>query len=157
MSPASTDFIRRLPKIIARCSLLKALPTTTCAICTDDFICQDKLVRLPNCHHLFHRKCILPWFSINNTCPLCRHVFPVQQPNRYYMQLRTRQQSSDNHVFYLNFHLRPLPPSNSDYSQSPTGLLGDMLVAEGYPELATRACGPFWVSVDRIQSSAAGQ
>ncbi|KAI3501642.1 hypothetical protein L1887_29563 [Cichorium endivia] len=163
MTPASVNFIRRLRKLIATCSLLKALPTTTCAICVDDFNCQDELLRLPNCRHIFHRNCILPWFSRNNTCPFCRQVFPVEQPKRYAVPLRTHlcpwHPSNDTHVFHLHFHIRPLPPWNSDYPHSspPTGPLEEMLVAEGYPQLATRACGPFWVSVNRNQQSDAGR
>ncbi|KAL4570364.1 hypothetical protein LXL04_026016 [Taraxacum kok-saghyz] len=162
MTPASSEFTRRLHTVIATRSLLKALLTTTCAICTDDYLRQDELVRLPNCRHLFHRKCILPWFSRNNTCPLCRRVFPAEQPKRYTLPLRfqsvcfNRQERDTDHVFHLHFHLRSMPPSNPDDLWPPVGHLQQMLVEEGYPELATRACGPYWVSINRIQQSTAG-
>ncbi|KVH95085.1 Zinc finger, RING/FYVE/PHD-type [Cynara cardunculus var. scolymus] len=162
-TPAAAAFIRRLCKITANCSLLKTLPTTTCAICMDDFNCQDLLLRLPNCHHIFHRKCILPWFSRNNTCPLCRRVFPPEKPKIYSIPLRSHilriqhrspfSQQSTNTVLHLNFHLRSDQSSSSTNSDPPQPLpslrpLEIMLLAEGLPELASRASGPFWISAD---------
>ena len=26
-----------------------------------------------NCNHTFHRKCIIKWFNIDKTCPICRN------------------------------------------------------------------------------------
>jgi hypothetical protein len=25
-----------------------------------------------NCNHLFHKNCLIQWFKINKTCPICR-------------------------------------------------------------------------------------
>ncbi|KAI3728057.1 hypothetical protein L6452_16685 [Arctium lappa] len=163
--PVAAAFIRRLCKITATCSILKTLPTTTCAICMDDFKCHDDLIPLPSCHHIFHRNCILPWFSTNNTCPLCRRQFPPEKPKTYSVPLRSHilrishrhrppfSQQSRNTVFRLNFHLRPEQSSSTNSGNpqpSPTSIspLEMMLVAEGLPELASRACGPFWISAN---------
>lgn len=44
-----------------------------CSICNED-IGQDKRVSELTCGHLFHKDCILTWFTTSNekTCPLCR-------------------------------------------------------------------------------------
>ena len=45
-----------------------------CSICIEDFkpidiICKTK------CGHIYHKKCIDEWHTINNTCPICRTIF----------------------------------------------------------------------------------
>ena len=42
-----------------------------CAICDIDFEEGQNLVKLP-CGHRYHRRCICGWFTVANTCPLCR-------------------------------------------------------------------------------------
>ena len=41
-----------------------------CPICLD--LIDDNIVKLVNCNHHFHTKCINTWLKINQTCPLCR-------------------------------------------------------------------------------------
>ena len=50
-----------------------------CSIChemmNDPELLQDPsmiIVKLPDCDHCYHRKCITEWLVISNTCPLCR-------------------------------------------------------------------------------------
>ena len=47
-----------------------------CAICLSDFEVGNHLVEL-NCDkkHLLCKVCTYKWFSENNTCPICRHLF----------------------------------------------------------------------------------
>ena len=61
-----------------------------CSICLDEFKEGDKCIRLP-CKsepHVFHSvsdSCsgVKPWLARNNTCPMCRHEFPMDnQPVR---------------------------------------------------------------------------
>jgi hypothetical protein len=61
-----------------------------CSICLDEFKEGDKCIRLP-CKsepHIFHSgsdSCsgVKPWLARNNTCPMCRHEFPIDnQPVR---------------------------------------------------------------------------
>jgi hypothetical protein len=30
--------------------------------------------------HVFHRSCILEWLGTRNSCPVCRHLLPTDQP-----------------------------------------------------------------------------
>lgn len=46
-----------------------------CVICQDNF--KGVAIHLP-CHHLFHKECILGWFNNQNTCPECRHEYPLE-------------------------------------------------------------------------------
>lgn len=43
-----------------------------CSICLRDYKEGHELSSLPECHHLFHTKCIGPWLELNPTCPICR-------------------------------------------------------------------------------------
>lgn len=48
-----------------------------CAICYDnEYIIYT---RLP-CGHKFHRKCIKPWASRYNSCPICRKAIDNTRP-----------------------------------------------------------------------------
>ncbi|XP_028805117.1 RING-H2 finger protein ATL70-like [Neltuma alba] len=51
----------------------------TCSICLGDFSDSDRLRELPDCHHLFHQKCIDMWLRMNSSCPLCR-TSPLPTP-----------------------------------------------------------------------------
>jgi hypothetical protein len=42
----------------------------------------DKILRLPQCTHLFHMGCIADWFTANNNCPTCRQVLPDKVPRQ---------------------------------------------------------------------------
>lgn len=46
---------------------------TTCTICLSDF-CSDTVCWKLYCNHIYHEECILPWISINRTCPVCRAI-----------------------------------------------------------------------------------
>ncbi|KAK9689602.1 hypothetical protein RND81_09G070800 [Saponaria officinalis] len=48
----------------------------SCAICTDDFLVDEQIRKMPCCH-LYHSGCILPWIRIHNTCPVCRFRIPL--------------------------------------------------------------------------------
>ncbi|KAB8088722.1 hypothetical protein EE612_013425 [Oryza sativa] len=52
---------------------------TQCAVCKDGMEAGERARRLP-CAHLYHDGCILPWLAIRNTCPLCRHELPTDDP-----------------------------------------------------------------------------
>uniref|UniRef100_UPI00358E9829 RING finger protein 24-like isoform X2 n=1 Tax=Myxine glutinosa TaxID=7769 RepID=UPI00358E9829 len=42
----------------------------TCAVCLEDFKEKDELAVCP-CKHAFHRKCLVKWLEIRNSCPMC--------------------------------------------------------------------------------------
>lgn len=48
-----------------------ACSSTSCAICTSDYVAGDKVTHLP-CGHAYHTQCVQPWFSTHQTCPVCR-------------------------------------------------------------------------------------
>ena len=43
-----------------------------CYICHLKFKKKDKFIRQLPCDHIFHSKCIMPWFNRSSTCPVCR-------------------------------------------------------------------------------------
>ena len=48
------------------------LKNKTCNICLDDFIKNEKIIRL-KCDHYYHKKCIYSWLKKHsNKCPICR-------------------------------------------------------------------------------------
>ncbi|XP_060171063.1 uncharacterized protein LOC132602058 [Lycium barbarum] len=47
-----------------------------CPVCFEIFEEKSVVVITP-CSHLFHRRCIFPWLSENDTCPTCREICVV--------------------------------------------------------------------------------
>jgi hypothetical protein len=45
-----------------------------CCICMEVYENGDVLYVLP-CDHVYHEKCVYQWFSISNTCPICKHIY----------------------------------------------------------------------------------
>ena len=44
---------------------------TRCAICQEQI--SSGAARIRQCLHVYHRQCILNWFSMSVRCPVCRH------------------------------------------------------------------------------------
>eukprot|EP00826_Nyctotherus_ovalis_P050935 TRINITY_DN6315_c0_g2_i1.p1 TRINITY_DN6315_c0_g2~~TRINITY_DN6315_c0_g2_i1.p1 ORF type:complete len:238 (-),score=24.89 TRINITY_DN6315_c0_g2_i1:181-894(-) len=44
-----------------------------CSVCLECFVAED-LVKILECKHGFHQKCIDPWLKKTLKCPLCRHM-----------------------------------------------------------------------------------
>ncbi|GJS80263.1 zinc finger, RING/FYVE/PHD-type containing protein [Tanacetum coccineum] len=173
ISPAFRDQLLTTPTINIR--LVKMLPTTTCPICIDELVSQDdEIIRLPDCHHVFHQKCILEWFSRNNTCPICRHAYPQENPRPRSITTTTQRRSPlsrrrirlrhysqfpahpNDTVFHLIFYLRPVSSPNNGHGlqQRRHTVLQRLLVDEGLPELVGRACGPYWITTHNPSHSA---
>ncbi|XP_077542237.1 E3 ubiquitin-protein ligase RNF181-like isoform X1 [Haemaphysalis longicornis] len=55
-------------------------PEKKCPICLKEFGHEEIVTEMPCCH-IFHDDCILPWLQVVNTCPVCRHELPTDDPN----------------------------------------------------------------------------
>ncbi|GMY14518.1 E3 ubiquitin-protein ligase RDUF1-like [Fagus crenata] len=72
--PASKAAIESMPfiKIVAS----HVSTESHCAICKEPFELDSEAREMP-CKHIYHSDCILPWLSIRNSCPVCRHELPT--------------------------------------------------------------------------------
>ena len=43
-----------------------------CSICQEEFNDGQRLRRIEECEHYFHKSCIDTWFTTHNNCPMCR-------------------------------------------------------------------------------------
>ncbi|KAA8518925.1 hypothetical protein F0562_016301 [Nyssa sinensis] len=66
--PASKAAIESLPTIKIGASQVDS----HCAVCKEPFEIDIEAREMP-CKHIYHSDCILPWLSIRNSCPVCRH------------------------------------------------------------------------------------
>ena len=87
-TPVSDDFKETLKdkEIIQDEGIIKS--ELSCAICQEPFIKGETVIKLPceGQEHYFHKgddpeKCagIMPWFEVNNKCPICRTEFPEKE------------------------------------------------------------------------------
>lgn len=44
----------------------------TCSICLNEMKQTDKLRKMRDCEHIFHKDCIDNWLLIKSNCPYCR-------------------------------------------------------------------------------------
>ena len=51
----------------------------TCAICLDEFFVGDQINDSRECHHFFHKDCLLGWLDQHDVCPCCRRNMVTEQ------------------------------------------------------------------------------
>ncbi|XP_061337955.1 E3 ubiquitin-protein ligase RDUF2-like [Gastrolobium bilobum] len=74
--PASKAAIESMPTV--EIAEAEVETETHCAVCKEAFELGSKAREMP-CKHLYHSDCILPWLSMRNSCPVCRHELPSDQ------------------------------------------------------------------------------
>ncbi|GAB4839620.1 hypothetical protein Ancab_029143 [Ancistrocladus abbreviatus] len=84
--PASKKAIDRLLNIKFTDELVKS-DSAQCAVCMNEFELGSMGKQLP-CKHIFHSECILPWLELHNSCPVCRHELPTDDPDYESHRLR---------------------------------------------------------------------
>jgi len=72
--PASREDIEQLPTV----AITSEHKGFHCSICVEDFREEENVLKLP-CDHLFHKKCIVPWSELHNSCPVCRRL--ISEPS----------------------------------------------------------------------------
>jgi E3 ubiquitin-protein ligase RNF115/126 len=72
--PASKAAIESMPTV----EITESHITTEshCAVCKEAFELGIEAREMP-CKHIYHSDCILPWLSLRNSCPVCRHELPT--------------------------------------------------------------------------------
>ena len=77
-----------------------------CAICCSNIALGEQCQLIP-CGHMYHPKCIKPWFDENNTCPTCRYELPTDDES--YEKIRKQSQGPRRSVIRPE---RRNPPQN---------------------------------------------
>lgn len=72
--PASKAAIESMPTIDIGESHI--ITESHCAVCKEAFELGIEAREMP-CKHIYHPDCILPWLSLRNSCPVCRHELPA--------------------------------------------------------------------------------
>ncbi|XP_065870614.1 probable E3 ubiquitin-protein ligase RHC2A [Euphorbia lathyris] len=71
--PASKSAVESMPTVIINESHTSM--ESHCAVCKEPFELEAEAREMP-CKHIYHSDCILPWLSLRNSCPVCRHELP---------------------------------------------------------------------------------
>ncbi|XP_002531557.2 probable E3 ubiquitin-protein ligase RHC2A [Ricinus communis] len=77
-SPASKTAIESMPVINIISDHVSM--ESHCAVCKEAFEINTEAREMP-CKHIYHSDCILPWLSLRNSCPVCRHELPTDVRN----------------------------------------------------------------------------
>lgn len=88
--PASKTAVEALPSVKVDKELLSS-DSSQCAVCMDEFKLGAEAKQMP-CKHVFHGDCILPWLELHNSCPVCRHELPTDDPE-YEQRARGRREN----------------------------------------------------------------
>jgi hypothetical protein len=67
-TPASQDRVNQLQDH----TITEGEVSEVCSVCQENFQTSEVVKELP-CKHHFHTDCIVPWFRVKDSCPLCRN------------------------------------------------------------------------------------
>ncbi|PSR86120.1 E3 ubiquitin-protein like [Actinidia chinensis var. chinensis] len=92
LPPASKAAVESMPtvEIVAGHVSLES----HCAVCKDAFVLGSEAREMP-CKHIYHSDCILPWLSLRNSCPVCRHELPTESPSPSDLEIGDRSAEED--------------------------------------------------------------
>ena len=48
-----------------------------CSICLEALQHGERILELPSCKHVFHKRCLTPWMKQRGSCPSCRAAVDV--------------------------------------------------------------------------------
>lgn len=74
--PASKAAVESMPTIEILESHVDS--DSHCAVCKEAFEIGTEAREMP-CKHIYHSDCIIPWLSMRNSCPVCRHELPSER------------------------------------------------------------------------------
>ncbi|KAE8703096.1 RNF181 protein [Hibiscus syriacus] len=77
--PASKSAMDDLPSVKITKNHLNS-EFNQCAVCMDEFEEGSQAMQMP-CKHLYHKDCLFPWLELHNSCPVCRHELPTDDPD----------------------------------------------------------------------------
>ncbi|KAE8669696.1 E3 ubiquitin-protein ligase RING1 [Hibiscus syriacus] len=77
--PASKSAMDALPSVKITKNHLNS-EFNQCAVCMDEFEEGTQAMQMP-CKHLYHKDCLFPWLELHNSCPVCRHELPTDDPD----------------------------------------------------------------------------
>nr|GMD61302.1 E3 ubiquitin-protein ligase RING1 [Ipomoea batatas] len=73
--PASKAAIESMPTVQIASNHINS--DSHCAVCKEAFVLGAEAREMP-CKHIYHPDCILPWLTLRNSCPVCRHELPAE-------------------------------------------------------------------------------
>ncbi|KAK9065859.1 hypothetical protein SSX86_015261 [Deinandra increscens subsp. villosa] len=90
--PASKSAVESMPTIEVTNSHVSK--ESHCAICIEPFPLGAEAREMP-CKHIYHSDCILPWLTMRNSCPVCRHELPTDSTESRSNNLNNPEQRSE--------------------------------------------------------------
>ncbi|KAI3811570.1 hypothetical protein L1987_21295 [Smallanthus sonchifolius] len=89
--PASKSAVESMP--VVEISDVQVSSELHCAVCKEAFLLGAEAREMP-CNHIYHPDCILPWLTLRNSCPVCRHELPTDSTNSNNLEQNDEETSS---------------------------------------------------------------